>query len=193
MKAFFSNYSYSIIKMFVNQFAISIFGAVLSMATEASGNRGLTIVVSCFAILFYLFLIYTLMWEVGAKDRIHVDMGKIQKRPHTGLVMSIIANIPNFILAIMFTVAFPFMATSTWAGNLAAIASTITIFIQGMFLGCITSFSIGDMLLNKFWWTYFIIIIPALVTSWIAYYVGYREFRLFATLSGKGKNNQNKK
>ena len=192
MKAFFSKYSYSIIKMFVNQFAISIFGAVLSMATDASGKRGLTIFVSCFAILFYLFLIYTMTWEVGAKDRIHVDMGKMKKHPHTGLVMSIIANIPNFIIAIMFTIASPFMATVTWAGNMAAIAATITVFIQGMFLGCITSFSIGDVLLNKFWWTYFLIIVPALVTSWVAYYMGYKEFRLFATLSGKGKANNKK-
>lgn len=179
--------------MFVNQFAISIFGAVLSMATEASGNRGFTIFASCFAIAFYLFLIYTLMWEVGAKDRIHVDMGKMQKRPHTGLVMSIIANAPNFIIAILFAIASPFMANFVWAGNMALISKVATVFIQGMYLGCITSFSIGDILLNGFWWTYFLIIVPALVTSWIAYYLGYKEFRIFATLSGKGKSNDNKK
>ena len=192
MKSFFSNYSYGIIKMFVNQFAISIFGAVLSMATDASGSRVLTVFVSCFAILFYLFLIYTLTWEVGAKDRIHVDMGKMQKHPHTGLVMSVIANIPNIIIAILFTIAYPFMTSAMWAGNMAVVSSTATIFIQGMYLGCITSFSIGGVLLNRIWWTYFLIIIPALVTSWIAYYAGYREFRVFAAISGRNKSNNKK-
>ena len=134
MKKFFHDYSYNIVKMFVNQFAISIFGVSLTFATtsahgESTGFDTLTVVVSLLSVLFYLFLIYTLMWEVGAKDRIHVDMGKMKKHPHTGLIMSIIANIPNFIIAIMFTVASPFMTTAMWAGNLAAIASTVTVFI----------------------------------------------------------------
>ena len=76
MKNFFEKYSYSTIKMFVNQFAISIFGAVLAMAATAAGNNILTIVVSSFAILFYLFLIYTMTWEIGAKDKISVDTGR---------------------------------------------------------------------------------------------------------------------
>ena len=185
MKNFFSNYSYGIIKMFVNQFAISIFGAVLSMATDASGSKTLTIIVSCFAILFYLFLIYTMTWEIGAKDRIHVDMGKKEYRPHTGLSMSLVANIPNFIIALLFTIASPFMATSAWAGNLAAGASVATVFIQGMYLGCISSISIGGVLLTKIWWTYFAIVVPALVTSWVAYYLGHREFRFFSAITQK--------
>ena len=74
MKAFFSKYSYSIVKMFVNQFAISIFGSVLAMATASAGNDLLTLIVSCFAIVFYLFLIYTMVWEIGAKDKISVDV-----------------------------------------------------------------------------------------------------------------------
>ena len=192
MKNFFSKYSYGIIKMFVNQFAISIFGAVLSMATDAAGNKALTIVVSCFAILFYLFLIYTMTWEIGAKDRIHVDMGKKEYRPHTGLVMSLLANTPNIIIAVLFTIASPFMATATWAGNLAAGASVATVFIQGMYLGCITSIQIAGVALNKLWWTYFLIIVPSLVTSWVAYYLGHKEFRFFAALTQK-KSIDNKK
>ena len=193
MKNFFSKYSYGIIKMFVNQFAISIFGAVLSMATDAAGSKVLTIVVSCFAILFYLFLIYTMTWEIGAKDRIHFDMGKKEYRPHTGLVMSLVANIPNLIIAILFTIAYPFMATATWAGNLAAGASVATVFIQGMYLGCITSVQIAGIALNKLWWTYFLIVVPALVTSWVAYYLGHKEFRFFAKLTQKNDADIKKK
>ena len=75
--------------MFVNQFAISIFGVSLTFATtsahgEAQGFDTLTVVVSILSVLFYLFLIYTLAWEIGAKDKISVDVGKKPYRPHLG-------------------------------------------------------------------------------------------------------------
>ena len=192
MKKFFSNYSYGIIKMFVNQFAISIFGAVLSMATDAAGNKAFTIAVSGFSILFYLFLIYTMTWEIGAKDRIHVDMGKKEYTPHAGFLMSLVANTPNLIIALLFTLASPWMATATWAGNLAAGASVATVFIQGMYLGCLTTVQIAGVALNKLWFSYFLIVVPALVTSWVAYYLGHKEFRLLSVISQK-KNANNKK
>ena len=87
MKSFFNKYSYSIIMMMVNQFVISIFGAGLAMATMTTDNDTLTAVVSVFAILFYLFLLYNMTWEIGAKDRISVDSGKKPYRPHTGLII----------------------------------------------------------------------------------------------------------
>ena len=67
MKDFLNNYSYSAVKMFVNQFAISIFGAMLSMATTVGGNDTISIVVSIFAILFYLVLAYFLCVELYLK------------------------------------------------------------------------------------------------------------------------------
>ena len=90
MRKFFHDYSYNIVKMFVNQFAISIFGVSLTFATtsahgESQGFDTLTVVVSILSVLFYLFLIYTLAWEIGAKDKISVDAGKKPYRPHLGI------------------------------------------------------------------------------------------------------------
>ena len=96
MKDFLHNYSYSSVKMFVNQFAISIFGAMLSMASSAAENDTLAFWCSILAIVFYLFLIYTQAWELGAKDKISVDIGKKEYKPHRGLGISALANIPNY-------------------------------------------------------------------------------------------------
>ena len=114
MKNFFSKYSYAMVKMFVTQFAIGLFGAVLSFAASSVGGnesttlsgteRTLLIVVSSFAILFYLFLIYTSIWEIGAKDKISADVGKLKIKPWLGLVISLLANLPNFIVATVYTV-----------------------------------------------------------------------------------------
>lgn len=180
MKSFFGRYSYSIVKMFVTQFVISLFGVGLAMATASTANDTLTIIVSCFAILFYLYLIYTALWEVGAKDKISVDVGKKAYKPLTGLFMGLIANIPNFIIAIAYTVACPFMESAKWAGNMAVISRFASIITQGMYLGCISSIKAAGNTLNYFWQTYFIITLPSIVISFVAYYLGHKNFRFFS-------------
>ena len=98
MKKLLGEYSYSIVKMLIYQLAIGIFGAMISMATFAMKNDMLSLVVGVLSVLFYLFLLYTMTWEIGAKDRISVDVGKKPYRPYMGFLLSLIANIPNFVI-----------------------------------------------------------------------------------------------
>ena len=182
MKDFFKQYSYSMIKMFVNQFAISIFGFGLAMATIASGNDVVSLIASIFSICFYLFLIYTMTWEIGAKDRISVDVGKKPYRPHTGLLLSAIANIPNMILAVVYLIGAPFMQSQKWAGTMNGALVVVSLFMEGMYYGVIytvTSPAEGAPM-RPAWFMYFLIIIPAMLTAWIAYYAGFKNFRLVA-------------
>ncbi len=181
MKEFLHNYGYNSVKMFVNQFAISLFGAMLSMASAAGDSRSLSIITSVLAILFYLFLVYVLMWEIGAKDRISVDIGKKQYRPHTGLGIAAVASVPNIVIALVFTIGYPFRTVYEWAGGMCAVASFFNMLFQGMYLGFTTSFSVFGSTLNLFWLTHYIIILPALITSWVAYYLGYKN-KKFTTL-----------
>ena len=193
MKDFLNNYSYSAIKMFVNQFAISIFGAMLSMATTAGNNNTLSIVVSCLAILFYLFLIYTLTWEIGAKDRISVDIGKKKKNIHTGLLVSALAAIPNLIIAIVYSIGYPFMSEYTWAGNMCTVVRLVSILLQGMYLGLTSSVSIGGVTLNFYPITYFAVMLPAMLTSWLAYSLGFKNKKFTALFSYQPPENSSKK
>lgn len=182
MKLFFRRYSYNMVRMFVNQFAISIFGLVLALATTAAENTVLTMVVSVFAICFYLFLIYTTTWEIGAKDRISVDVGKLPYKPHTGLWISLFANLPNLLFALLYAIAVPFRATHSWAGNLSAVMLLITAVVEGMYRGVLSviTFPGSETSIVLSWWSYFLIILPALITSWIAYFTGFRNFRMLA-------------
>ena len=192
MKVFFHKYSYNIVKNLVNQFAISLFGAMLSMVTTASGNTGFAISVSIFAIVFYLFLVYITTWEIGAKDRVSVDVGKMEYRPHTGLLIALVSNIPNFLIAILYFVSSLFPDTSKVAGTINFLSGIFSMIFQGMYTGLLMSirFSSGLYLINM-WWAFFIIIIPGLVTSWIAYYTGFKNFRMIAPLFDK--KNQTRK
>ncbi len=184
MKKFFHDYSYSMVKMFVNQFALAIFGTSLAFATNFAHRNStsfdvLTLVVSIGAALFYLFLLYTLTWEIGAKDRISVDCGKKPYKPLTGLLMSLIANLPNLVLAILFTIG-------TIAGfeRFAGVVGMIAGLLQGMYLGTVATVAlpIGGawVQLNSLWPTFFLMSVPAMITCWIAYLMGFKNIRIIA-------------
>ena len=186
MKGFFKQYSYSVVKNLVNQFAISVFGAFLSMATTAANNDTLSIIVSIFAIVFYLFLVYTTTWEIGSKDRVSVDVGKKNYRPNTGLWIALVSNIPNFLIAILFTIAKLFVKEGNFFDKMQMILSVFSMVFEGMYTGLLMTVKIAaDTTMINAWWSYFVIIVPAIVTSWIAYYAGYKNFRLIAPLFDK--------
>ena len=197
MKKFFHDYSYNIVKMFVNQFAISIFGVSLTLATtqahiESSGFDTFTLIVSILAVIFYLYLIYMLAWEIGAKDKISVDVGKKNYRPHLGILLSLFANIPNILAAIIYAIA-----TILGSEPMLFVVRLIATLLQGMYFGIITAVSIpiGDayIQLNSLWPTFFIMVLPAMLTSWLAYFLGHKNFRIFSFLSRKTlEENSNK-
>lgn len=190
MKDFLGKYSYGIVKMFVTQFVISLFGALLAMATASSGNDTLTLAVGCFAMLFYLFLIYDMMWEIGAKDKISVDVGKKEYRPFTGLWMALIASIPSIIIAILYTIAYPLMSSARWAGTLAAILNVISLFIHGMYRAITSTVQIAGTYMNNLWWTYFVVIIPVALVAFLAYYLGHKNFKFTALFTRKDGNTE---
>ena len=179
--------------MLVNQLAISIFGIVLAMAAMAANSNPLAIAVSIFSIAFYLFLIYTMTWDIGAKDRISVDIGKKPYRPHTGVLIALVANIPNFLIALLYSIAAPFMTTKVWAGSLNTLVMTVSALTQGMYRGLLSVWVISGSEAYKLWWTYFLIILPCLITAWIAYFAGFKNFRLVASYFNKKSEQEKRK
>ena len=167
MKVFFSRYGYSIVKMFLYQFAISLFGTSLAMSTIATQNKTLTIVVSIFSVLFYLFLLYVLVWDIGAQDKVSVDVGKKEYTPYGGILLALVANALNFLNAILCLII-SLLATPVKA--LSVVTMLYRVVFEGMYLGLITQFNIADK-----WWTYFVIIIPSIITAAIAYYLGHKN------------------
>ena len=166
-------YSYSAVKLFVSQIAISIFGLVLAIACARIGKT-MQVVSSFGAVIFYLFLIYTSMWEVGSKDKFGIEYGKFEASPLTGLYIGLLANSLNFLLALIITVchAFPDGGALSAVGG---VAGSIAIFIEGMYSGILT-LKIGELPLNSFGISYFIITIPAIAASAIAYYCGIKGY-----------------
>lgn len=99
--------SYDIIRLIINQIGISIFALVLYTSLGFVGENseelafGLRAVFSAFSIIFYWALLYTATWEMGAKDKIRIDSGKLEDVKNKGMILSCVANIPNVLLAVL--------------------------------------------------------------------------------------------
>ncbi len=169
MKEFFKTRSYDMVRAFLNQFATAIFGMVLALAAGIAKNPMLRNVTSAFAVLFYLFLLYNMMWELGFKDKANADNGYTKRKPLTGLCISLCANIPNFLFAVFILLAKLFNVG--FLSTLGGFAATAALFLEGMYTGLLAN-HVGGAPLNSYWWVYFAIILPSLLTCGVAYYFG---------------------
>ena len=145
-------------KMFLNQFATAIFGVVLAIAAGKAENAVLRNITSAFAILFYLFLLYTMTWELGFKDKAAVDNRRKERAPLTGLWLSLCANTINFFFAIFIALASFFNLEAL--NNFGAFCSAAALLLEGMFTGLLAN-PVGGAPLNSYWWIYFLLPIRA--------------------------------
>ena len=173
MKEFLKRYAYDSVKMLLDQVAIAIFGFSLSIAAVKADNDVLLWVSSVGAVLFYLFLIYGVAWNVGVRHHGTVARGDEKPCWFRGLWISLLANSINLILAVVITCHALFTAD----GGTGA-ARGIALLLQGMYMGLLAAFHIGDQALNTFWWSYFLILLPALFTSTVGYIFGVKGWHL---------------
>lgn len=174
MKRFFSEHSYNMVKMFLNQFAIAVFGFVLVLASGKAQNVALRNATSVGAILFYLFLLYTMTWDIGFHDRVAVEHQTKTKNNFRGALISLCANIPNFIFAVFVMLAS--LLNSPAMSNIGAWCSTFALFLEGMYTGLLVN-QVGGAPLNSYWFVYFLLPLPAILTCGLAYNMGIRDIK----------------
>ena len=198
MKIFKEN-SYDIVRLYVNQLGIMIFSMLLYTAVGSFENArlstALSIFVSIFSVCFYLVLIYYVMWEIGAKDKIRIDGGRAEPCKCKGLVMGLFANVPNLVLSI-FTLLFLsifLISGSNVISSIFLVFNLITRFHASMYLGIIsavvpTGLSAGkidyiEMLVE----TVLFVVIPiiSVAVTHLAYHLGSKEKKLFSFLTNK--------
>ena len=173
MKAFFERYSYESVRLVLNQVAISMFGFALAMTSVKAESDSLLLWSSIASIVFYLALTYGSAHKTGSGDRLSIQYGKIPYRPYLGLVLSLIANSVNLILAALITVG-----QLTGIGGLESTPRFIALLIQGMYQGLLATVKIGETPLNGIWWSYFLITVPAMLIATLGYIAGAKDFHI---------------
>ncbi len=185
MKKFLKEQSYNMVKLFLNQIALTVFGMILTIAT--SKNASLLLAASIFSILFFLTLNYFLCWEIGAKDKIRVDAGRLESMPSKGLIISLGANIPNLLLAVIMGIG---IMTNTEIGHsISAYCYAIAFLLNSMYEGVIKSLGLVGA---SNWWVYILITLPSLFICWLAYLLGSKNIRILGLLGFKPKTNKKK-
>lgn len=180
MKAFFKNYSYDMLKMFLNQFGTAIFGFSLALAAGKAQSVALRNITSVAAILFYLFLLYTMTWDIGYRDRVSVESGRKKRNRLTGLWISLCANSLNLLFAI-FIMLGSLMNTGV-TGTLGSIGAFGATILEGMYVGVLAN-HVGGAALNSYWWIYFLITIPAILVCAISYNLGLYDVKFTSGFS----------
>ena len=163
--------------VFVNQIAIALFGIGLSVALGRAENRTLQVVASVFAVLFYLFLIYARMWEVGAKDGISAEARKTGRGLWRGFVIGLCGNVVNILLALLMLPGM-FAESGTALAGMCGAMQVISLFLQGMYIGILAT-PLNGLALNAYVWPYFVIILPSVLVAGVAYIIG--SYNLHAT------------
>ena len=123
-------------------------------------------------IALYFYLVYTMMWTVGGKDRIRVDTGRMEKDPSKPLVMALIANIPNFVLSAVYPIALYLFPSNTVIAGTGFVCRIISMMLQGYYIGLAETY----FAVNPF--TYLLTPFFAIGVTVAAYTLGYHNIRL---------------
>ena len=186
---FFKENSYDILRLYINQIGITIFSLLLyfSVASIEDKTLGLRlkIAISVFAILFYFALLYTAAWDWGAKDKIRIDAGRLECKKYKGALMSLIANIPNFILAAgcVITMGIYLSSNADVSFTIYYVLNLLLRFSSSMYLGLLQSIFIFEENLNlyNFYQSIGYLIVPifAICATHLGYTLGLKEFKIF--------------
>lgn len=87
-------------RLVITHIAMSIFGLVLFGATNQQ-DATLMLAASIFSVIFYAVIVYTTMWEYGAKDKPAFDAERKKGAWKCGFLVSMIAEGFWFLLSIL--------------------------------------------------------------------------------------------
>jgi len=202
---FLKERSYDIVRLFVNQLGIAIFSMALycavAMALPEDFPQAPTIrlVISVASTLFYFYLIYMSVWELGSKDRIRIDSGKMKRKPLTGILLAVFANLPNFLII---GISLIFWGAYSASGDeylwlVFATIHSITVFIESMYTGIVTAIvpvaaenaAVADIAIPFLLRSLLYVAMPFLasIVSHLAYALGERNFKLRSIFSANRK------
>lgn len=136
MIAFLKEHSYNMVKLFLNQIGMTVFGTMLALAL--SRHADLLVISGVFSVVFFLILDYMALWEIGARDKIRIDGGRLKPMSYKGAVLAFGANLPNLILTLLMAVG-AFIGTAA-SESLSIACNAILRLLNGMYLGIIKFF-----------------------------------------------------
>ena len=159
IKDFFARYGGTIGRILINHIAMSIFGLLVGIA--AYGIHPLLYWGACvLGVGMYMFLLYMVMWELGAKENVEVEYGRCPLDKLKGLKISLVTN-SVFIIVALVAIIFSFFNL----GVADTIAVPMKMFVLSIYLPFFTTF-------KTFYPLLLLTIIPEVVDCALSYWAG---------------------
>lgn len=170
MKNFFSENIYTIIKLFLNQIALSMLGFVMAMATQAT-HIAMRVCIGIICVAFYLWILYVMMYEMGQKDGIKIESGRLHYSKLKGFWIAFLANVPNIIIGVLTFIGglcyeIIGVDVASWAAKLYFVCNAIGKVIQAVYLPIISA-----LFINEYWPLLLVPMLP-IATCALAYTLG---------------------
>ena len=178
----FRDNSYTVVRLLLNQIALSLFSLMLVSVYATFDFRSVQAIVGVFGAGLYLYLQYTVMWSDGAKDRVRVSVDHAKYIPGKGVYLALFANSINLLLAVLATLSDFFGAAVPFFGNLQ-FAKVVLNLVQTMYLPLVTLFVPASRIP---FYLYLLSPVPAIAVCGIAFENGYRNrLPLYSTAKKK--------
>ena len=171
----------SIIKLFINHIGMMIFSLVVILTAALLSSKLesdlLFYSAGVLSALMYFSLIYTAMWERGAKDKIRVDGGRAKKNMLHGLYFYLIANAIAVLTGVVSLILSFFVTEDVSAiNNVYGVFRIISHYYSSMYLP-ITKLGLEGSSAVVSSLVYIAVILPGALVSFASYIFGLKGFR----------------
>lgn len=183
----YRKYSYKtpLKKLILAQFGAAMLAIMTSMPTVTIGDSGRTleIITSALAVFFLLYLQYTAVWDIAAKDKIAIDGGRLREDKLIGLKSALLANIPTYaisLIAIVFRGIY-LISDSNLIGTFSTATYAADLLWNYMYHGALVLIipsSPNSPLFLAYLSSFILFTAPSLITCFIAYNQGLRGKRI---------------
>ena len=172
-------YSTPLKKLILSQFGAAMLGIMTSMPTLTISDSGYTLglLTSALSVAFLLYLQYTAMWELAAKDRIAIDGGRLREDKSLGLKAAFFANVPTMGLALI-AIAFKglhLLTEAGWANSVYTVAYAADLMWNYMYHGLlifIVPESPASPLFLLYLASFILLTLPSMICCLLAYRMG---------------------
>ena len=180
---------YTVIKLWLNQFAAMFLSALLLLPAASLDGDWPLLAVSIFTTLFYLVLIFWVSCELGLKDNVPIEMGRMKRKWYKGTVLSLTANSLSILASIVACISKLFIPGVSFLGSTDGIAGTaanvyffpaiINEILHPMYRGMILYFGLG----GRIPFIYLPVALLSIVVCTLGYLAGSKG--MFASLLAK--------
>lgn len=125
-----------IYRLVITHIAMAVFGLVVFLWTNLSGDT-VMLGASILSALFYAVLVYTTMWEYGAKDKPAIDGGRMKLSLGKGFFLSLAAEAIFILFVIAFFICSFFKGAATVAADIYGISYILLNLLDSCFTGIV--------------------------------------------------------